>query len=96
MASSSSPLSVLLAERVLETVTKLEQFHQENGHPRLCFKEDGSSRPPLPADLQQLVESALFSLDRLTALLSGPQEWLRLQYGRAVSNVQAAASLSAF
>ncbi|EUC27171.1 O-methyltransferase [Pyrenophora tritici-repentis] len=84
MASSSSPISVLLAERILETVAKLEQFHQENGHSRLCFKGDGPSRPPLPADLEQLVESALFSLDRLTALLSGPQEWLRLQYGRAL------------
>jgi hypothetical protein len=84
MASSTPPLAVLLAERILEAVTKLEQFNGENGHKRLCFNAGGSSRPPLPADLRELVDSAQFALDRLTALLSGPEEWLRLQYGRGV------------
>ncbi|KAF1963891.1 hypothetical protein BU23DRAFT_639283, partial [Bimuria novae-zelandiae CBS 107.79] len=81
---SSPPLAVLLAERVYEAVTKLEEFNSEHGHARLCFKADSPPQPPLPPNLQELMDSALFSLDRLTALLSGPQEWLRLQYGRGL------------
>ncbi|KZM27336.1 O-methyltransferase [Ascochyta rabiei] len=84
MASPPRPLAILLAERIHEAVTRLEDFNSEHGHANLCLKAGSLPRPPLPANLQELVESALYSLDRLTALLSGPQEWLRLQYGRGL------------
>lgn len=83
-APPAAPRSVQLANSLVRATTALEDYLSKNGFSSPSLEAGGGITEPLPAEVQEGVDSALEALDELQALLLGPIGWLSMHIHSAV------------